>query len=457
MSEDIEFDVICIGGGPAAEALAGALAGGDLSLAVIESNLVGGECPYWGCIPSKTLLRSAEVLAEAGRTRELAASEVSWKVDYPRIYKRTFEMARELDDSKSAAGLEKTGARLLRGEGRLVGPRTVEVDGSRLSARRAVVIATGTAASIPPIDGVDTVDYWTNREAVLAKEQPERLVVIGAGPVGVELAQAYIRFGTKVHLVEPSRYPVPLEEEAAGKQLQEALIREGVEVSCGAKVVRLAQQGEEVSVTLASGDVIKADRVLLATGRKPNLDGFDLDAAGVSRTDRGGLRVDAATLEVADGIYAIGDIAGLGGFTHLATYHGTVVGRVLRGRQVSVDHRAIPRVTFTDPEIASVGISEAQARETGVKVKVAGIDDLFNGTARGYIHGEPGGLMKLVADQEKRVVVGATLVGPHSGEMIGELALAIRAEVGLDTLADVVHAFPTFARALQQIFDELAG
>ncbi|HEY8739089.1 MAG TPA: NAD(P)/FAD-dependent oxidoreductase, partial [Candidatus Dormibacteraeota bacterium] len=287
--------------------------------------------------------------------------------------------------------------------------------------------------------------------------QPERLVVIGAGPVGVELAQAYIRFGTKVHLVEPSRYPVPLEEEAAGKQLQEALIREGVEVSCGAKVVRLAQQGEEVSVTLASGDVIKADRVLLATGRKPNLDGFDLDAAGVSRTDRGGLRVDAATLEVADGIYAIGDIAGLGGFTHLATYHGTVVGRVLRGRQVSVDHRAIPRVTFTDPEIASVGISEAQARETGVKVKVAGIDDLFNGTARGYIHGEPGGLMKLVADQEKRVVVGATLVGPHSGEMIGELALAIRAEVGLDTLADVVHAFPTFARALQQIFDELAG
>ncbi|MFN2465256.1 MAG: NAD(P)/FAD-dependent oxidoreductase [Candidatus Dormibacteria bacterium] len=456
MSEAREFDVVCIGAGPAAEALAGQLRGGELSLAVIESHLVGGECPYWGCIPSKTMLRSAEVLAEAGRAIALAASELTWKVDYPKVYRRVFDMAREENDAKSAAGLESTGATLIRGRGALVGPGTVEVDGERLSARRAVVIATGTSPAIPPIDGVDKIDYWTNREAVLAAEQPERLIVIGAGAVGVELAQAYVRLGTQVHLVEPTQFPLPQEEELAGRYVRDALEREGVKVSCGAKVVHLAQQGGEISVTVGGGDVLTADRVLLATGRRANLDGFDLDAARVRKTDRGWVQVDPATLEAAEGVYAIGDINGIGGFTHLADYHGNVVGRALRGEKSRADHRAVPRVTFSDPEVASVGLSEKQAREQGINVRTAGIDDLQNATARGYIHGEPGGMMKLVADADRNVLVGATLCGPRSGEMIGEMCVAIRAEVPIAVLADVVHAFPTFARAFQEMIAELA-
>jgi pyruvate/2-oxoglutarate dehydrogenase complex dihydrolipoamide dehydrogenase (E3) component len=455
MSEEREYDVVCIGGGPAAEALAGQLNGTGISLAVIESHLVGGECPYWGCIPSKTMLRSAEVLAEAGRAQEIATSEISWKSDYPKVYSRVYEMARKEDDTKSAAALEKNGAKLIRGKGRLTGARTVEVDGHVLTARRAVVIASGTSPAIPPIDGVKEVEYWTNREAVLAAEQPERLVVIGAGAVGVELTQAFVRLGTHVHLVEPSRQPVPLEDPAAGAYLREALEREGVEVSCGSHVVGMAQHGREIAVTLGSGDVIRGDRVLLATGRWANIDGFDLAAAGVSQTERGWIKVDPATLQAADGVYAIGDVTGLGGFTHLADYHGNVIGRILKGEDARADHRAIPRVTFTDPEIASVGLSEAQAREQGINVRVVSVDDIFNGTARGYIHGVPGGMMKLVADGDRRHLVGATLCGPRSGELIGELCLAIRAEVPLTILADVVHGFPTFARTYQELFHRL--
>ena len=457
MSEDRDYDVICIGAGPAGEALAAELKGGDLSLAVIESNLVGGECPYWGCIPSKTMLRAAEVLAEGNRAIQLAASEVAIKVDYAKVYRRSFEMARGLDDTKSAEGLESTGATLLRGAGRLVGSGTVEVDGTRLAAKRAVVIATGTAPLVPPIEGLSSVEYWTNREAVLAADQPERLVVLGAGAVGVELAQAFARLGSSVHLIESTRFPIPLEDPAAGEYLQKVLLGEGIEVSCGSKVVKASQSGREISVTLDSGDVITGDRLLVATGRRPNLDGFDLEAAGVSKNPRGFVAVDGASLLAADGVYAIGDINGIGGFTHLSHYQGTVLGRALRGRKVTANHSAVPRVTFTDPEVASVGLSEAQARDRGIEVKLGVIEDTLNATSRGYIHGEPGGLVKLVADSRRKVLVGATLVGPTSGEMIHEMTLAIRAEVPLATLADTIHAFPTFSRMFQGVFDEMAG
>jgi len=454
---ETEYDVICIGAGPAGEALGGALKGGDLSLAFIESNLVGGECPYWGCIPSKTLLRSAEVLGEADRARLLAASRVDYTVDYPKIYQRAFEMAREEDDAKSTQGLLATGAALLRGQGRLVGPREVDVDGTRVVARRAVVIATGTAPLVPPIDGLDdSIDYWTNRQAVLAPERPERLVVLGAGAVGVELSQAFARFGTEVHLVETTRYPLPLEEPEVGEFVQEkVLLPGGVKIHCGSRAVRVSQSGHEISVTLDSGEVVTGDRLLVATGRRPNLDGFDLAAAGVKTTKRGFVEVDPGTLQAADGVFAIGDINGIGGFTHLSDYHGRLLGRRLRGGAQLANHSAVPRVTFIVPEVASVGLTEAQARERGIPVKVATLDDVYMGTARGYIHGEPGGLIKLVADTDRQVVVGATMVGPRSGEMVHELVLAIRAEIPLPLLADVVHGFPTFSRALQQLFEEL--
>jgi pyruvate/2-oxoglutarate dehydrogenase complex dihydrolipoamide dehydrogenase (E3) component len=456
MSEEHEFDIVCIGAGPAGEALCGELAGGDMSFAAIESNLVGGECPYWGCIPSKTLLRAAEVLAEANRAQVFAASEISYKVDYEKVYRRAMEMVRGLDDTKSTQGLEKTGAKLFRGAGRLTGPGQVEVDGTRLTARRAVVIATGTAPLVPPIEGLSGVEYWTNREAVLAAEQPARLVVLGAGAVGVELAQVYVRLGSEVHIIESTEFPLPLEEREAGKYLQESLVRDGVHVHCGAKAVKVSQAGKEISVTLDSGEVVTGDRLLVATGRKPNLDGIDLEACGLARSKRGFVQVDGATLEAGPGFYAIGDINGIGGFTHLSTYHGQVLGRALRGQKVTANHVAVPRVTFTDPEVASVGLSEAQAREKGIDVKTGGIPDTLNMTTRGYIHGEPGGMVKLVADRQRGVLVGATIVGPTAGEMIHEMTVAIRGGVPLATLADTIHAFPTFSRDNQAVFQDLA-
>jgi pyruvate/2-oxoglutarate dehydrogenase complex dihydrolipoamide dehydrogenase (E3) component len=452
MSE--EFDVICIGAGPAGEALGVELKNSGLSLVVIEKHLVGGECAYYGCMPSKTLLRSAETLAEARRARALAASRVEFTVDYPKIHERTAWMARNLDDSSAAKAFVDAGHTVIRGSARLEGPRSVTVDGRELTARNAVVIATGTAPVIAKIPGIEDVDVWTNREAVLAKEMPERLVVIGAGAVGVELGQAFQRFGTAVHIFESAERVLAAEEPEAGKYLQDKLVAEGMEVSCSTNIDRIDAVAGEIHVHTKDGMEVGCDRLLAATGRKPNLEGFDLAAAGVQTTERGWVKVDPETLEAAEGIYAVGDINGLGGFTHLSHYHGTVVGRRLRGEDVRANHSAVPRVTFTDPEVGSVGVTEAQARARGVNVEV-GLAEVEN-SGRGVIHGEPGGPIKVVVDADRKVIIGATCVGPRSGEILSEFTLAIRAELPLPLLSDTLHAFPTFSRILQGVFDKLS-
>jgi pyruvate/2-oxoglutarate dehydrogenase complex dihydrolipoamide dehydrogenase (E3) component len=452
MSE--EFDVICIGAGPAGEALGVELKNSGLSLAVIEKHLVGGECAYYGCMPSKTLLRSAETLAEARRARALAASRVEFTVDYPKIHERTAWMARNLDDSSAAKAFVDAGHTVIRGNARLEGPRSVTVDGRELTARNAVVIATGTAPVIARIPGIEDVDVWTNREAVLAKEMPERLVVIGAGAVGVELGQAFQRFGTAVHIFESAERVLAAEEPEAGKYLQDKLVAEGMEVSCSTNIDRIDAVVGEIHVHTKDGMEVGCDRLLAATGRKPNLEGFDLAAAGVQTTERGWVKVDPETLEAAEGIYAVGDINGLGGFTHLSHYHGTVVGRRLRGEDIRANHSAVPRVTFTDPEVGSVGVTEAQARARGVNVEV-GLAEVEN-SGRGVIHGEPGGPIKVVVDADRKVIIGATCVGPRSGEILSEFTLAIRAELPLPLLSDTLHAFPTFSRILQGVFDKLS-
>jgi pyruvate/2-oxoglutarate dehydrogenase complex dihydrolipoamide dehydrogenase (E3) component len=452
MSE--EFDVICIGAGPAGEALGVELKNSGLSLAVIEKHLVGGECAYYGCMPSKTLLRSAETLAEARRARALAASRVEFTVDYPKIHERTAWMARNLDDSSAAKAFVDAGHTVIRGNARLEGPRSVTVDGRELTARNAVVIATGTAPVIARIPGIEDVDVWTNREAVLAKEMPERLVVIGAGAVGVELGQAFQRFGTAVHIFESAERVLAAEEPEAGKYLQDKLVAEGMEVSCSTNIDRIDAVVGEIHVHTKDGMEVGCDRLLAATGRKPNLEGFDLAAAGVQTTERGWVKVDPETLQAAEGIYAVGDINGLGGFTHLSHYHGTVVGRRLRGEDIRANHSAVPRVTFTDPEVGSVGVTEAQARARGVNVEV-GLAEVEN-SGRGVIHGEPGGPIKVVVDADRKVIIGATCVGPRSGEILSEFTLAIRAELPLPLLSDTLHAFPTFSRILQGVFDKLS-
>ena len=454
-----EFDVVCLGGGVAGESIAAGLRDSGLTLAVVERELVGGECPYWGCMPSKTLLRSGETLAEAGRARGLAASRVEWSVDFPKVSTRVLWMARNLDDTRPAAAMEETGATLFRGEGLLTDARTVAIGNERLIARRAVVIANGSTAAIPPIPGLDAVEFWTNRQAAIPTELPASLAVLGGGAIGVELGQAFARLGSRVTIIEAGPVFLGLEEPEAGAALRPHLEADGIALTIGDPCVGVEQpipgpsrQSSSVVVHLKSGATVRADRLLVATGRRSNVEAWR--AAGLAQTERGWLKVDPSTLEAQPGVFGAGDVTGLGGFTHLAHYHGEVVARRLRGLDARADHTAVPRVTFTDPEVASVGLSEAAARARGIDVVTGSADPAD--ASRGYIHDFHGGAVKLVADRGRGVLIGATLVTPRAGEIIGELVLAIKLGTPLKTLADVIHPFPAFNRILGKVLGELA-
>src|SRR5690349_802991 len=455
-----EFDVVCLGGGVAGEAIAAGLQGSGLTVAVVERELVGGECPYWGCVPSKTLLRSGETLTEADRARVLAASRVEWSVDFPKVSTRVLWMARNLDDSRPAAAMEATGARLFRGEGKLTDTRTVEVGSEQVVARRAVVIANGSTAAIPPIPGLDTVDFWTNRQAAIPRELPVSLAILGGGAIGVELGQAFARLGCRVHIIEAGPTFLGLEEPEAGAALRPHLEADGIMLTIGDPCVAVehpmmgpSRERASVVVHLKSSATIRADRLLVATGRRANAEAWR--AAGLPQTERGWLKVNPSTLEAQPGVFGAGDVTGLGGFTHLAYYHGQIVARRLTGMDARADHTAVPRVTYTDPEVASVGLSEQIARDNGLDIVVTTIDPAE--TARGYIHDFHGGTLKLVADRTRRVLVGATLVTPRAGEIVGELMLAIKLGIPLRDLADAIHPFPAFNRVLGAAFSELAG
>jgi pyruvate/2-oxoglutarate dehydrogenase complex dihydrolipoamide dehydrogenase (E3) component len=369
-------------------------------------------------------------------------------------------MARNLDDSRPAAAMEATGATLFRGEGKLTDPHTVVVGSEQLIARRAVVIANGSTAAIPPIPGLNTVQYWTNRQAAIPSELPASLAILGGGAVGVELGQAFARLGSKVTVIEAGPRFLGLEEPEAGAALRPHLEAEGMMLMIGDPCIGVEQpmmgpsgQRTAVVVHLKSGAVVRADRLLVATGRRPNAEAWR--DVGLAQTDRGWLKVDPATLEAQPGVYAAGDITGLGGFTHLAYYHAQVIARRLRGMDARADHTAVPRVTFTDPEIASVGLTESAARVKGIDVIVVNADPAE--TARGYIHDFHRGVLKLVGDRQRGILIGATLVTPRAGEIIGELVLAVKQRTPLSTLADVIHPFPAFNRVLGESLEQLAA
>jgi pyruvate/2-oxoglutarate dehydrogenase complex dihydrolipoamide dehydrogenase (E3) component len=352
--------------------------------------------------------------------------------------------------------MEATGARLFRGEGKFTDPDTVTVGGERLVARRAVVIANGGTAAIPAIPGLESVEYWTNRQAAIPRVLPDSLAILGAGAVGVELGQAFARLGCKVTLIEAGPSLLGQEEPEAGAALRPHLEADGITVLLGDPCIGVERQTvgtAAVVVRLKSGVVVSAERLLIATGRRPNVEAWR--GQGIPQTEHGWLKVDPATLEVGPGIYGAGDVTGLGGFTHLAYYHGQVVARRLRGIDARADHTAIPRVTFSDPEIASVGLSEAAARARGLDVVVASADP--GESTRGYIHDFHGGVLKLVGDRQRGVLIGATLVTPRAAEILGELVLAIKLGTPLTTLADVIHPFPAFNRMLGAVLSELAA
>jgi pyruvate/2-oxoglutarate dehydrogenase complex dihydrolipoamide dehydrogenase (E3) component len=446
-------DLVVIGMGVGGEEVAGRTAEAGMDVLGIERKLVGGECPYWGCIPSKILVRAGNAVAEAARV-DLVAGRASVTPDWSPVARRIRQATADWDDEIAVRRFEKRGGTFLRGHARIVGPREVEVDGRRVRARRGIVIATGGQPSVPPIDGLDEVGYWTNREALEATEAPSSLVVLGAGPVGLELAQAFHRLGARVTLVEVAPHALPAEEPEHGAAMDQVIRAEGMALHTGvvATAVRASDQG--LAVTLSDGTMVEGERLLVATGRRLDLRGLGVDAAGLD-PDAPAVATDA-NLRAGDGMWAVGDVTGKGAFTHVAVYQGRLAAAdILGAEHAPADYRAVPRVTFTDPEVASVGLSEAQAREAGVAVRVGMTPTAA--TARGWIHG-PGaeyGVIKLVADADQEVLIGGSTMGPAAGEIAGLLVLAIRERVPVAALRELIYPYPTFVRGLEDALRQL--
>ncbi|HEX8928294.1 MAG TPA: NAD(P)/FAD-dependent oxidoreductase [Actinomycetota bacterium] len=448
-----QLDLIVIGMGVGGEEVAGRAAEAGMRVLAIERKLVGGECPYWGCIPSKMMIRAANALAETGRVNQLAGradAEPSWDP----VAARVREATANWDDQAAVERFEGKGGRFLRGQARIVGQRAVEVDGERFEATRGIVIATGGEPAMPPIDGIDQVDAWTNREAIEATELPRSVVVLGAGAVGLELAQAFHRFGTTATLVETAEHALPGDEPENGEAIRAVLEEDGMTLRTGVSAKSIRRGGPGVVVELSDGSQLEAERLLVATGRRSDLRSLGVDAAGLD-PDAAAVAVDEH-LRAAPGVWAVGDVTGHGAFTHVAVYQGRIAAADVLGRDHwPADYAAVPRVTFTDPEVASVGLTEAQAREAGHRVRT-GVATTAS-SARGWIHG-PGaehGVMKLVADADQGVLLGGSVMSPAAGEVAGLLVLAIRQRVPLAALRELIYPYPTFVRGLEDALREL--
>ncbi|HEY1652203.1 MAG TPA: NAD(P)/FAD-dependent oxidoreductase [Acidimicrobiales bacterium] len=437
----MEVDAIVVGLGPGGEQVAEDLAEAGLDVVGIEAELVGGECPYWGCIPSKMMVRAADVLAEGRRIPDLAGSSVVTP-DWSPVARRIRDEATDSwDDRVAAERLEAKGGRLVRGRARVVGPATVEVDGQAFIARRALVLATGQRAWVPPM--FDGVPHWINRDAIAAEAVPDSLVIIGGGSIGLELGQVMQRFGSAVTIVEAGPRLAGPEEPEASELITEILRREGIDVHTGAAIERVEPYGlAGAQVALTGGTILRGDRMLVATGRRSDLHALGVGALGLDE-DAHSLPVDGR-MRVLPGVWAVGDVTGKGAFTHVAVYQARLcVADILGRARPDADYKALPRVTFTDPEIGSVGATEAQARREGGNVVI--LAESITKSARGWIHrGE--GLVKLVA--RDGVLVGGTAMGPYGGEVMSMLALAVHAELTLETLRTMIFAYPTFHRAV---------
>jgi pyruvate/2-oxoglutarate dehydrogenase complex dihydrolipoamide dehydrogenase (E3) component len=428
--------IVVLGGGSSGEHFVGALRrlDADARITVVERRLVGGECSYWACMPTKTMLRAPE-LAAAARHSD-GAVEIG-KVDPQRIFAWRDWVA-ERDDSSQVEWLESKNAKLVRGDGAVVEPGLVTVEAEELRYDK-LVIATGSSPSIPPIEGLESVDYWTNVEATEALEVPGRLLVLGGGPVGCELAQFFQRVGSQVTLVQGDKRLLSRVDADAAALVEEALREDGVDVRLNAR----AQSCTSNSLLLADGSELPFDRLLVATGRRPNVAG--LDALGLEISKKG-IGVDER-LRAAENVWAIGDVTGIAPFTHVGKYHARIVAYDMAGRDVRADHRAIPATIFTDPQVAMVGDTEGGLSATWDLQSVPRLSTYERPKRRGFV--------KVVADPERRVLTGAVAAGPESGEWLQQLTLAIRAETPIEVLLDVIQPYPTFSEGVFLALREL--
>lgn len=447
----MDVDVVVVGLGPGGEDAARRLGEAGLTVVGIDRRLVGGECPYYGCVPSKMAIRAADSLAEAHRVSGLAgAAEVrpDWTVVATRIRD---EATDDWDDTVAVERLERAGVTVVKGEGRLVGPGRVRVGAEEYTARLGVVLNTGTEPAVPPIDGLAGTPYWTNRDILRAATLPRSLVVLGGGAIGVELAQATARFDAEVAVVEALERILAAEEPEASAVVERALTRDGVRVVVGQPVEQVTYA--DGGFTLAVGDQeISGERLLVAAGRRANLADIGLETIGLDPAARS-LDVDE-WCRAAERLWAIGDITGRGAFTHVSMYQADLVVRDLLGQGGPAgDYRAVSRVTFTDPEVGAVGPTEQQARAAGLRVRTATTD--LAASARGWI-ARADGVIKVVEDADRGVLVGGTAVGPSGGEILSMLATAVHAEVPVSTLRTMHYAYPTFHRAVQTVLGELS-
>jgi len=449
-----EFDVIVLGAGPAGEVCAGRAADAGLSVALVEQQLVGGECSFWACMPSKALLRPQELLAEVARVPGVAEM-IKGELNPDRVLRRRDEVIHDLDDSAQLPWLESRGIELIRGRGTLTGERAVAAGNETLRARRAVVIATGTVAAVPPIEGLAEARPWTNREATVAAQVPGRLLVLGGGVVGVELSQAWASLGASVTMVEAADRILALEEPFVSEQVTEGIERSGVKIRTGAKATAASRgDGGQVTLELSGGEQLRGDELLVAVGRRPRTEDIGLETAGVE--PGGYIEVDdQLRVKGSDWLYAIGDVNGRSLLTHMGKYQARIAVDTMLGKKAAAtsEEAGSPRVIFTDPEVAAVGLTVAKAEERGLAVRA--VDVSTSGNAGASFRGrDAAGTSRLVIDEDRGVVVGATFVGPEIAESLHAATIAIIGEVPLGRLVHAVPSFPTRSEVWLKLLEE---